>query len=474
MNDLYATFSVMWTARELRHMGFVVEFTHASLSKLGIKSARVAAENAFAQEVFALILALVRHRALGLAWHSIGYPGRFAALLCPREQQKALFAMRRDSMAFEEILNAQRDFPWWETIASRSSFNQPFVERTMASLDAVAFKEVPPMVARTMEHVWGGILQTKVCEDVNQKVRDHEQRDQASKVMTEVRRFYVPWQAQVLKTHEREEISPTPSRSSSAPSYRAYHRGLFHAPLQPSTENCELRRVMGKQSWDTFSPASSQKLLADLVLSRYFLERGGWERGPLTWRCQLLPTGAIIQQVSTMATFLSLGHVQSLCLLAWPLEQVINEHGTHWHPSSAPLEEGELSWLVVTDIHDWQVLPSKCVSPLQILLESGGAAQPFYGIQLRQIGEAESSLRAQAAIGFKEVDEIALRHLCDEEKVTPTDESKPGMIAALLTKLMPHIDAPGIVDLIMRGISAEGEDEELEAMAANGVLDDVV
>ena len=124
-----------------------------------------------------------------------------------------------------------------------------------------------------------------------------------------------------------------------------------------SAQNCE---------WPSCSPQSMAGLYAEMSV---MLERRRLEdhAGAVhSWLSLLCEPGWLFRRVGTETWILSLGPVQGIALLMWPVTKIDCE-GKSVYAIKSKTTSSEIALQVVTDPNEYEVLVSECVSPLSIL-----------------------------------------------------------------------------------------------------------
>eukprot|EP00974_Lingulodinium_polyedra_P089044 8632369-Lingulodinium_polyedra.AAC.1 len=88
------------------------------------------------------------------------------------------------------------------------------------------------------------------------------------------------------------------------------------------------------------------------------------------WTCNFVAPGSVLKNTSTGEVCLAVGDVHYVALLTWPLQQHDLPDGVTFY-SLQGLAGGGLKWALVLDWEQWQVIPSKPVSPARQYLLQG-------------------------------------------------------------------------------------------------------
>ena len=101
------------------------------------------------------------------------------------------------------------------------------------------------------------------------------------------------------------------------------------------------------------------------VLARWLVQTFGhlgWDKCQLAWLTGLLIEGTVFRRVGSQQWYLSLGHLEGLTAIAWPL----THHGASSKQSMilGKIRVSELEWIAVVDLDDYECMPIEAVSPL--------------------------------------------------------------------------------------------------------------
>ena len=131
--------------------------------------------------------------------------------------------------------------------------------RAVLQLAAKGQWNLTPALRQLVSAIYTGLLQTKMNEDANQQVRDHETRGNPSKVQRHFTQWSIPVESGLLKRNERAEVEsqvglPLPPRT-------ADFEQLFHEVVAGTQDDPDLpdtvplKRVIGE--WDVVDSISA-------------------------------------------------------------------------------------------------------------------------------------------------------------------------------------------------------------------------
>lgn len=181
-----------------------------------------------------------------------------------------------------------------------------------------------------------------------------------------------------------------------------------------ATSDEKLKRIQGKQDWQTFTPASQQATFAESELLRKLAETGQWELVYESWRSRFLPIHEIVQEVSSGLLFLVL-NVYNCGTQAWPMAQVGPKI---FKPN---LGVTSLRWLTCLQWTDFVVMPSRPVSPLHLWVEG---KRDHMGVMVEATGPHMPVLDWQIEHGFPSIPEGSLKKSAPDLRSDSPDETQ--------------------------------------------------
>jgi hypothetical protein len=237
--------------RALGRMDFKVNFPAPLLSKMSVDCPEVAVQDGHSATMLKMVGSLLRSRATSMSWHTSSYPGVLAPLLASdldvtvrsvqgvvkgtpvgNAAERCAAVMKRFKADVEAWEAAQAQvLPSALELADRCTLRGEFM-RCCIHFAKESEWRVNPMLLEMVRTLFTSMLQTKMNEDANQKLRDHETRDNASKSMKHFKQWSIPVDHEVLKSYDRPEIKP----AAALPVVRPEASLLFESIHDPAEE----------------------------------------------------------------------------------------------------------------------------------------------------------------------------------------------------------------------------------------------
>eukprot|EP00959_Pyramimonas_sp_CCMP1952_P331136 6934248-Pyramimonas_sp.AAC.1 len=137
-----------------------------------------------------------------------------------------------------------------------------------------------------------------------------------------------------------------------------------------------------------------------------------------------------------------------------------------------------LRWKLVTNLDEFEIIPTCHVSPLHIATQEKYRKMPrLSGVHHMPTGDAQSVLSFQADKGFPGVPESTLRKfskLMEVPEVETEDDSKMDMIVALIKKLLPHKKVLDVNRSLSEAFHAENPEADVPWGSDADLIYDVV
>ena len=233
------------------------------------------------------------------------------------------------------------------------------------ALSAVQFEYIPEILHKYLVDAWGGLHNTKLVEDLNRVLREHERKRDSNEVSPAL-----GWHAlsnrEVLKSYDRQEC--TVSALSHVPQELAKNaQSLFSrkqarfGEVDPDDEKVQklVSDITGPKTWTSNTPASEQEHHANLALLQKCVEQDDFALVESAWHSGLLPEGTcvLIGDNEIPSLVIRTFRLGALC---WPMR-----YGPH---STVEFDESVtcLYWLFAHTL-DIKVLKLEAWSPLQML-----------------------------------------------------------------------------------------------------------
>ena len=120
------------------------------------------------------------------------------------------------------------------------------------------------------------------------------------------------------------------------------------------------------------------------------------------WLSGLLPRGTVVHCKKECRYYMSIGHVGYDGCLAWPLvcNELPEEYTAHLLLDIGLRELDCFNWLVVLATDDFEVVPTRPVSPLAQFLENNHKLADNIGVVFTQTGKVRSMEEHAAKMHF--------------------------------------------------------------------------
>ena len=386
--SLTATAQTLQDMHMLAYCGFTPTKSHATMLGLTLDHPLVLEEDAEAGLAGAYVVNVLRFRLRGMLKWWCTYPGLFAALLSEDKEvvQWALSTMEEDWVASQILQAKAATYPYWKRKMDKSCFKLPLVQVLFKHAASSQFKEVTPGLAQMCKDCFAGIGQTKVIEDHFGVARDMETRAAKHKRAGPTRLWRQLVQSKALHKTHCLPMYKKPEASAHATLPPMVYEPDKHSPKELTIQASKIR---GKATWPTFDAQSSQVLGGDLALVRRCSKDNLWHLAPSTWLCGLLEAGTVVRQKGCDWA-LSMGNVQGVGALLWPLQPVKYCKGLDAFLPSTTATLQHLQWGFVFDVDEWESLPTTWSSPLHQSIHNEGRSAPEQGVAMLVTGPLET------------------------------------------------------------------------------------
>lgn len=268
-------------------------------------------------------------------------------------------------------------------------------------------------------------------QDCNQRLRDHETRDNAAKVLRHISMWQVPVKSGLAALYGRNEVAPStiaarvPEMASLAKMFvpRVRKNEADMTKLSPGPKKIEsqqdtidekLKRVTGAQDWVTTNSETKAEMVAEWQLLCHLHKTEAWQTIDDMWRAKLLPQHELVQDTRNGQIYWVVRAFAAGVLL-WIAQELSD---SFW---SLRMTGDDLHWAFIADIEVWRILPIECTSPLhQVLRGAPSSPQVAWRVQ----GAAQSVLEWHTENGFPYVPEAVLRLLTRSCGAEVPDETK--------------------------------------------------
>eukprot|EP00439_Symbiodinium_sp_Y106_P025733 s712_g3.t1 len=372
------------------------------------------ADEAWADQLWRLITATVKHRGLTMS-QFLDMPLGQMVLLLSREESKVAQGLAKQKQNWQVLCAAEeRQFSVGgvSKILDAVCFVEDIVVRELlVQLAEHDFQFVSPYVKETLETIYKGYAHTVVVERGFQKLEDIC-REQKNKEMSRLRRWYWLHESKVLQEFARPELQ---SNYAEVPPGIPRHlsKDLFHALGQKPSIDDELLKAITKRGKCDWAHCSAQGLQIQPGAWQLLVQAwtdNSWTEVSNSYMSLLAQEGTFIRQKSSNLCFVVLKHNVYGCLL-WPAERIQKHQLNLFFPS---LAKGTVcGWKSILDMSAWESLPTRLLPPACVA-SFADASETCVGVWCMQAGPAEPLHVAAAKRGFKgcpdNVLEKLLRH----------------------------------------------------------------
>ena len=376
-----------------------------------IDDVEVIAEDEAAISLGKLVAHLVAQRLQTCGQFLFGLPDKFAQLLSEDKKvvETCLTSLKAARDAYREVKGSA--LPFWKAVTKASPMNWVLVQEVMGALETVGFKSVPSQVEVYLKACCSHFQNTKVCEDMFQRVRAQES-NRADGYVPPLQVWATPVAKGVLsQVHHYDEITtdgmaPTTKKSAHLP------KKLWEA--RPSKQSVDCKPVVGtgKGDWPTFSPSSATVLWEALELASILHGRKRLHDGPRTWRTGLLTPGLLVQVKEQPGRTFFVAWRGQMCALLWPAKRTSVGKAIAWTYDNIKWPGQLLVYAVVEESHV-KVIPMDYCTPLRKFISSGGVLDgtPAYVIQA---GDPVELMKHLAERAFQDVSAQVVSRICKD------------------------------------------------------------
>ena len=147
-----------------------------------------------------------------MAWHDQGWPGLLALFASPVEADRlhAWDMLLGDYEIFQQLAKVDKG-PFYRRIEKLSPFNTTLMKEIASavariSMFADATEHALTLLSELATMLFAGFGQTKVIEDIIQKLRDRETRDVCNRVVKSLRQLAVMADSDGMDKHKLREV----------------------------------------------------------------------------------------------------------------------------------------------------------------------------------------------------------------------------------------------------------------------------
>ena len=236
--------------------------------------------------------------------YSDNFPGLLAPLLDDELATEFLSKFRVAVQAWEAV--RCHPLPAVKQIAKGSVLQGVTLQWLVFFASRTGWKTVVPQMRVLLQTLFSGFCQSRINEHTNQKLRDHEFRDNMSRVLRHLTMNMLPVSHHVLGTFKRNELEPE-TLAAKVPSAAEMDR-LFVVPSRKSNADIdklpeidrkaeieqnqwddELKKIMGSQIWERQAPGAKALRAAEMQFMITMHQQGGWDMVHDIWRSRFFP-----------------------------------------------------------------------------------------------------------------------------------------------------------------------------------------
>ena len=433
------------------------------------------------------------HRVTSMLWHSHSWPGKAAAMTSEKADNEE--AQEGDDPAFDDCLNfLRRDFRiYLDCLLLRSA--TPFLKkildasplrlRFMSELAIMVTVPVAGMtnwqfrmkIRRLVTYVYSCWGQTKCCEDLFKKLREREDLDTLNGIRAVSSPYAASTRMGTIALHNRTEFEPRADQKQAFGSGKDIFTSKKH---QPSLVN--YTKIVERTDWPTFSPQSSKKIYADLVVLRHLTFTDDWDNASRCWHAELFrPLTVIRYSVEQthephFGYYVVLGCLCHMVVMAWRVQPIdVNQTNHQVFLLAGCNMNHHPSMLVPINLAEFEVIPANPVSPIHYWVACNKKVPTKLGVVLLQYAAPRSVLYHCAMNCFFSLGLPQLKTIASELAVdTPCITIAP-TLTALIRKILTDHDGKPPSDSTIHGIlalrSIEDSDDILEICDEDLLLD---
>ena len=210
--------------------------------------------------------------------------------------------------------------------------------------------------------------------------------------------------------------------------------------------------IMESQKWPTFSAQSAQFSYASsefcsVVSAKCALENSDdpWDMTPRAWRGVLFRRGTIVTKRDSGEYFAALGLIGTLIVGLWKVKMVtLKKVGRNRGQTVFVIGSGSQgyinalpTWASPLDLDDYQGIPTKIISPLELWLQNGKKKITDHGVVWLKTGEPEEMIAMAALNCFYDMPKHQLNIFCVELDLQPTTPDLVGHLEILIHTILP-------------------------------------
>ena len=209
--------------------------------------------------------------------------------------------------------------------------------------------------------------------------------------------------------------------------------------------------ITGKATWPTLTAQTAQALSADAALLRFCKENDCWAAADQSWKSSFVAQGSVLCRKGTEDFVLVVGCVGHVAVLVCPLavETTRTKETVFSLAPFTPKDLDTIQWAVVLEFDDWELVPTKPISPARLFICRGRRLQPNAGLRLRKTGPETTIQRHAALACFWSLGKQPLTKLADEEYgLKDYGPLLVDVVKALLKKILPELEDDALASIL--------------------------
>ena len=375
-------------------------------------------------------LNIAHFKANNLSLHLLVFPMRFAVLTMNNSSENKILLqdLKLLWMAWQKAQTCSGKY--WKSFCQRSCLRLTVVSEICERLAKNEWSDVPEDISDFLAQCFSNIGCTWNEEGFNANRRVETQEHKKSR-MSNVDVWQNASHSKVLEIAGLREVQVDPALHVSA---HDLPESLFHTKRRTGGSE-ELKKIMGRQNWYSPKPIQASNQAADLMVLLESHRNNAWDEAAATWRTSLLTLGLVCKKKKEETIYLSLGPLPNgSCACLLPLRKYSHTKKIVTWDIDVPLSKEKILWVVVFDFAEWEVLPTRIVSPLHVAVLLAKKEKPQFpdrcGPWMQTAAKPVGLLRYCAEHGFQDIAASVLERLYKDIKKKCLCESR--LNAALL------------------------------------------
>jgi hypothetical protein len=382
--------------------------------------------------------------------------GRLALACDPGSLNAFLLTLWEDFCVFLGVKEVALGSTFWLRCAESSPFQTTLMMDVVLLAFTPSTRSIESIVSTLVSFctkLFSGFGQTKVVEDMFGHLRRREQKDTMNGAFAFSRIWKCAIGSGVLGHHGSQGVEPTFVGARHDAPLAHYFESKTHTP------SVDMEQITGKATWPTFNAQTGLVLAAMRTVSQRCFAEDSWGQGSKTWKCSLMGQCSIVRRVKPVEEFryyIVLGTVQSMAAIAWPAEAIDSRAGKLVVVGRVGPES--LVWLTCFEYDEFEVLPSRVLSPVALYMALERKITPFMGIVLLATGDAISLLRHAATHCFWDLQMPTLKAVGASLGLAADDTDLMGVLEALVKHVLPGASDGEVRDILAKRGVAPCED----------------